>query len=159
MTEDDVCSMPVSILRNFEHESLNPDAENPNVTNEFGEPRRLYVGLGNDLGPVKLDDGTIVDAGKMLMRDSWNTDLIPHLKEAYQVGLRTKPPNVLIVKNRMSGLWGASTPCTEFLEEHGIRTLLFAGVNTSMSISLATAQSFNTTSRSLCIWKHTRCIR
>jgi nicotinamidase-related amidase len=41
---------------------------------------------------------------------------------------------VWLHKNRMSGMWGASTMCEEFLKKEGIRTLLFTGVNTDQCV-------------------------
>lgn len=42
-------------------------------------------------------------------------------------------------KARLSGLWGGSTTCLEFLKERGFKSLLFAGVNTDQCV-LATIQ-------------------
>ena len=64
------------------------------------------------------------------MRDQWNSDVTPELRAQYEEGLKANPPDVWIHKNRMSELWGDKTLCTEFLDKEGIRTLLFAGVNT-----------------------------
>jgi nicotinamidase-related amidase len=103
-----------------------------------GKNPRLYRGLGTDIGPVTLADGTtVVPGGRLLMRDTWNADLTPELRASYEEeGLQpTNPvPDMWIHKNRMSGLWGPSTDCTEFLEGHGIQTLLFAGVNTDQCV-------------------------
>jgi len=100
-----------------------------------GKNPRIYKGLGTDIGPVILDDGSsTVPGGRLLMRDTWNADLTPELRKEYEAGLTATPPDVWIHKNRMSGLWGSSTLCTEFLEEHGIKTLLFTGVNTDQCV-------------------------
>ncbi|EXJ79833.1 hypothetical protein A1O3_08118 [Capronia epimyces CBS 606.96] len=95
---------------------------------------RIYRGLGTDIGPVTLDDGVAVDAGRLLMRDTWNADLTPALRQAYEQGLAANPPDVWIHKNRMSGLWGARSDCTDFLDREGIQTLFFAGVNTDQCV-------------------------
>ena len=95
------------------------------------KPKRLYRGLGSEIGPVELSDGTTVDGGRLLMRDTWNASLPSTLLAAYKTGAASaRPKDVWIHKNRMSGLWGAETAATKFLEAEGIRTLLFAGVNT-----------------------------
>lgn len=99
-----------------------------------GKNPRIYKGLGTDIGPVKLEDGSTTEGGRLLMRDTWNADLTPELSAAYKEGLDAKVPDVWIHKNRMSGLWGPSTECTDFLEKDGIRTLLFAGVNTDQCV-------------------------
>ena len=82
---------------------------------ENGKPKRIYKGLGSEIGPVRIEDGKIVDAGRLLMRDTWNAALPPPLDAAYKQGQSLKEkPDVWIHKNRMSGLWGSSTSCTEF---------------------------------------------
>ena len=102
---------------------------------ENGKLKRIYRGLGSELGPVELSDGNMVDGGRLLVRDTWNASLPPSLLEAYKKGKASdRLPDVWIHKNRMSGLWGGSTPATEFLEKQGIRTLLFAGVNTDQCV-------------------------
>lgn len=98
---------------------------------------RLYRGAGTDIGPVTLQDSSVVPGGRLMMRDTWNADLTPELRQNYEdqgLASSTKVRDVWIHKNRMSGLWGPSTDCTEFLDKHGIRTLLFAGVNTDQCV-------------------------
>lgn len=107
-----------------------------------GKNPRIYRGLGSEVGPVKLEDGREVQGGGLLMRDAWNSALTPELDAAYREGLAMSPPDVWIHKNRMSGLWGASSPCTEFLEKEGIKTLLFAGVNTDQCVGGSLQDAF-----------------
>jgi nicotinamidase-related amidase len=56
-------------------------------------------------------------------------------------GLKANPPNVWIHKNRISGLWGDKTLCTEFLEKEGIK-MLFAGVNTDQCVGGSLQDAF-----------------
>lgn len=88
---------------------------------ENGKPARIYKGLGCDIGPVTLEDGSVVEGGRLMMRGTWSASLPPALLDAYHegAGLEHKP-DVWIHKNRMSGLWGAGTPCTDFLEKEGL---------------------------------------
>ena len=110
---------------------------------ENGKPIRIYKGLGSEMGPVELENGSMVDGGKLLMRDTWNASLPPALDKAYQSGkVISNKPDVWIHKNRMSGLWGSSTPCTEFLEKEGIKTLLFTGVNTDQCVGGSLQDAF-----------------
>lgn len=119
------------------------DAEDEKAKIETsGKNPRIYRGLGSEIGPVKLEDGTEVQGGRLLMRDAWNSALTPELDAAYQEGLKASPPDVWIHKNRMSGLWGASSDCTEFLEKEGIKTLLFAGVNTDQCVGGSLQDAF-----------------
>lgn len=101
-----------------------------------GKDPRLYRGLGSEIGPVKLDDGSTVEAGRLLMRDQWNSALYAPMEAARQEGLKDglRREDVWIHKNRMSGLWGDKTMLTEYLEAEGIRTLFHAGVNTDQCV-------------------------
>ena len=110
---------------------------------ENGKPKRIYKGLGSEIGPVKIEDDKVVDAGRLLMRDTWNAALPPALDATYREGRSLKEkPDVWIHKNRMSGLWGSSTPCTEYLEREGIKTLLFTGVNTDQCVAGSLQDAF-----------------
>lgn len=96
--------------------------------------RKSDPGLGAALGDVKLQDGTVVNAGRMLMRDQWNTALHEPLEAAFKEGLKAKVPDVRFYKERLSGLWSHSNECQSFLAERGITTLLFTGVNTDQCV-------------------------
>ncbi|KAJ3494739.1 hypothetical protein NLG97_g3883 [Lecanicillium saksenae] len=103
--------------------------------------RKLHGGIGYELGPITLAAGSIVDAGKMLLRDQWNTRLHGPLEEAFKAGQRATVPDVRFHKERVSGLWGdaQSNELEMFLQKRGLKTLLFAGVNTDQCV-LATVQ-------------------
>ncbi|KAI1170883.1 isochorismatase family protein [Nemania sp. FL0916] len=128
----------------------------PNLWRTFGwdinqrddadaRPERKHSrGIGSPLGNVKLEDGTEVDAGRVLMPDQWNTSLHGELADAYQEGLKAAIPDVWINKERMSGFWGPSPGLEAFLRKQGITTLLFTGVNTDQCV-LATVQDASNT--------------
>jgi len=65
----------------------------------MGKDPRLYKGLGSDISTIELGDGTSVEAGRLLMRDQWNSALYPDLEKVRQ------PEDVWIHKNRMSGMF------------------------------------------------------
>ena len=91
--------------------------------------------------PVK---GGEVDAGRLLMRDQWNSALYGPLDELCQEGKRLEVrPDVWIHKNRMSALWGGSTDLDEFLQREGIRSLLFTGVNTDQCVGGTLQDAFS----------------
>ncbi|KAM3504122.1 hypothetical protein MY11210_008474 [Beauveria gryllotalpidicola] len=98
--------------------------------------RKSDGGIESELGSVTLADGSIVDAGKMLLRDQWNTRLHGPLEEAFEAGQHAAVPDV-----RLSCLWGNahSNELEMFLRKQGLKTLLFAGVNTDQCV-LATIQ-------------------
>ena len=127
-----------------EHYMANEDrTSRPEHLTQNGNPARIYNGLGSEIGPVTLEDGSVVDGGRLLMRDTWNAALTPELEAAYKVGVtQTENPDVWIHKNRMSGLWGATSACQEYLEKAGIQTLLFAGVNTDQCVGGSLQDAF-----------------
>ena len=97
---------------------------------------KKYGGMGSAMGTVTdPESGKEIDAGKLLMRDQWNSGLYPPLDKVYGEGKELKSrPDVWIHKNRMSGMWGSGTACEEFLESEGIKTLFFTGVNTDQCV-------------------------
>ncbi|KAK4985605.1 Phosphatidylinositol 4-kinase pik1alpha (PI4-kinase)(PtdIns-4-kinase) [Elasticomyces elasticus] len=112
---------------------------------ENGKDGRIYKGLGSQCGTVFLPDGgEEVDAGRLLMRDAWNSALFPPLDKLYHEGKTLEHrPDVWIHKNRMSGMWGGRTDCQDFLEKEGIRSLLFTGVNTDQCVGGTFTDSFS----------------
>lgn len=107
-----------------------------------GKNPRIYRGLGSDIGSVTTASGDVVEGGRLLFRDTWNAALTPELDAAYQEGLSAPVPDVWIHKNRMSGLWGATSLCTDFLDKEGIKTLFFAGVNTDQCVGGSLQDAF-----------------
>ena len=166
LTDEDIAKMPPATLRAFGFETVeasefekyydletkqaaidshgvNEDA--PSISKSKvesgGKNARIYKGLGSEVGPVETDKGQ-VEGGRLLFRDTWNAALTPDLDAAYQEGLKAEVPDVWLHKNRMSGLWGSATPCTEFLEKEGIKTLFFAGVNTDQCVGGSLQDAF-----------------
>ncbi|KAH9944336.1 Isochorismatase hydrolase [Epithele typhae] len=82
------------------------------------------VGFGGDLG------GSF---GRLLMRGEYNSDLYGPLQMLYEEG-REAGTDVWIHKNRMSGIWGPQSALDLYLQEHGITSLFFAGVNADQCV-------------------------
>lgn len=165
LTDQDIENMPPATLRAFGFETVPADQDlrsgdkqvaiddhginqgAPEIAKipktESGKDARIYKGLGTQIGQITTEDGQSVEAGRLLVRDQWNTALPPKLDKEYQTGLNANPPDVWIHKNRMSGLWGNSTPCTEYLGKQGIRTLLFSGVNTDQYVGGSLQDAFS----------------
>ncbi|TFK57111.1 Isochorismatase hydrolase [Heliocybe sulcata] len=81
-------------------------------------------GFGADMGG---------DWGRLLMRDQRNADLYGPLQEEYLKG-KEAGTDVWIHKNRMSALWGYQTALDLYLQENGITTLFFSGVNADQCV-------------------------
>ncbi|KAN0100591.1 Isochorismatase-like protein [Tylopilus felleus] len=71
--------------------------------------------------------------GRLLMRDEYNSELYGPLQRDYLQG-QAVGTDVWIHKNRMSGLWGYQSALDLYLQENGITTLLFGGVNTDQCV-------------------------
>ncbi|KAH8810905.1 Isochorismatase-like protein [Xylogone sp. PMI_703] len=119
LTEKDIDEMPPSIARGYQF-GLDTNFED-GIARDLGA-------LGEDMGQLKLDDGTVIEAGRVMMCDQWNTAFYPPLVEVSQ------PQDIWISKNRLSGFWGG-TGIEEVLVSRGIRTLLFAGENTDQCVA------------------------
>lgn len=139
ISDDELAVLPPTILRAF-GVVLEQGAR------EVRGPRRV----GGDMGDVKLENGNVVAAGRMLMRDQWNTELhdpllstfttdttsplSPSLSSASTVSPETALPDVRFHKARVSGFSDPALPIVAFLRGRGITTLLFAGVNTDQCV-------------------------
>ncbi|KAK5128043.1 hypothetical protein LTR85_005160 [Meristemomyces frigidus] len=112
---------------------------------EDGTKGRKYMGIGSECGVVEdPETGKEIDAGRLLMRDAWNSALQTPLDKLYEEGKKLSTrPDVWIHKNRMSGMWGGRTECEDFLEKEGIKTLFFTGVNTDQCVGGTYTDSFS----------------
>lgn len=120
------------------------DKYGTHVKAPFGKDPRIYRGLSSTIDPVHFSSDETVSGGQLLMRDQWNTELHLLLERARQDGLNDnyKKNDVWIHKNRMSGLWGGSTLCTDYLQDQGIKTLIFSGVNTDQCVGGSLQDAF-----------------
>lgn len=66
------------------------------------------------------------------MKGSWNAELYGPLKDAAQA--QPLDDNILVAKDRVSGFWKGDTEFARELAKRGIKTLLFAGVNTNQCV-------------------------
>lgn len=138
MTEKDLLQLPPAIAKGFG--ALNVSHTTANVQGEplkDTKPARIYKGFGAEMGMVDIA-GEKIDAGRQLMRTQWNSALPPALQAVYN-----KNSDAWIDKNRMSGLWNTSTPLYDYLRTEGIRTLLFAGVNTDQCVQGTLVDAYN----------------
>lgn len=158
LTDKDMETMPPAVQRAFGFSAIpvetpypehnKPLASHPASINvdRFGQERPHQTtsrGLGVDCGQTEYE-GKLINIGKVLMRDSWNAALYPPLDSIYTEGtILSHKPDVWIHKNRMSGMWGASTDLQAFLEKEGICTLFFTGVNTDQCVGGTLTDAFS----------------
>ncbi|KUJ06359.1 Isochorismatase hydrolase [Mollisia scopiformis] len=69
LTQEDIERMPPTIVKGFA------------ADNNFSGKRKIG-GLGADVGPVELDDGSVIDGGKVLMLGQWNSASYTPLEKA-----------------------------------------------------------------------------
>ncbi|KAF1917289.1 Isochorismatase-like protein [Ampelomyces quisqualis] len=159
LTEQDVQKMPPAVKRAFGFFAVPTDtpfeagdeafSDHPDSisVDKHGAPthtQSAHKGIGASCGTLKLDNGTTIDAGKLLMCNQWNTALYPPLDTIYSQGTQLPHnPDIWIHKDRMSGLWGAKTSFEAFLDEQGIKTLFFAGVNTDQCVGGTLTDAFS----------------
>ena len=100
--------------------------------------------FGSDMGTISVStsdesepcNGTACrdqEAGALLMRGSWNAQPWGVLNDLKNQGLADGSA-LYFNKNRLSGLWGAQTPLGLWLQENGITTLFFGGVNADQCV-------------------------
>jgi nicotinamidase-related amidase len=93
-----------------------PDLANmpPNQIHLY-KPRGTGVGLGDPLP---------TNGAPVLQKDSWAAAVVDELPQ--------EPDDIRVDKYRISGFW--DTPLDSILRNHGIRSILFAGVNTDQCV-------------------------
>ncbi|KAF2722637.1 isochorismatase family protein [Polychaeton citri CBS 116435] len=159
LTEEDLADLPPAEVRVFAFdvntkkadyglEDRCGDPKDPENFLNCGERPNLARLPGAELGEIVLDDGSRVNAGRVMMKGTWNTALHGPLAAAYEEGKRAARPDVWIDKNRNSALWHDKTTLGGYLRKEKIQTLLFSGVNTDQCVGAtlqdAHAQSFDT---------------
>ncbi|PSK51693.1 hypothetical protein B9Z65_2960 [Elsinoe australis] len=148
LTDEDIGKLPPGMKRSFGDNGVEIEIEAKEApgVGEVTKPwkdKRLYKGLGSEMGVVKVD-GKDVDAGRVLMRDAWNAALYPPFDQMWEEGRKLETrPDVWMYKDRLSGMWGARTMCQDFLEKEGLTSLIFAGVNTDQCVSGTLTDAFS----------------
>lgn len=103
-----------------------------------------HHGLGLDIGDGK---------GRALVQGEWNTALYGSLGDAGAGGYDPNRGDVIVSKDRMSGMWHENTELSMFLTGNGdgttrpksrkFTTLLFAGVNTDQCVLGTLADAYS----------------
>jgi len=88
--------------------------------------------FGSDMGTLAAN-GTTIQVGPMLMRGAWNAHPWGVLGTMMDEGIKAGT-DLLLNKNRLSGLWGPQTPYGTWLQENEITTIFFGGVNADQCV-------------------------
>lgn len=93
----------------------------PDLANMPPNQIHLYKPNGQGTG---LGDPLPDNRGNVLEKDSWAAAVVDELQP--------EPQDILVDKHRISGFW--DTPLDSILRNLGVRTILFAGVNTDQCV-------------------------
>lgn len=130
LTEYDLSMMPPAFMAGFSGGTMRPDKS---FGSEMGMIKDSPSNSNSNGTAGKNNSTNMVDAGRMLMRDTWNARpwgvLGPMMDEGLAAGT-----DMLFHKNRLSGLWGAQTPFGLWLQENQITTIFFGGVNADQCV-------------------------
>lgn len=93
----------------------------PDLANMPPNQIHLYKQTGEGIG---LADPLPGSGARVLTKDSWAAAVVDELKP--------EPTDIMVDKHRISGFW--DTPLDSILRNLGIRSILFAGVNTDQCV-------------------------
>jgi len=106
LTDFDITYMPPAFIRGFSSDGTSATS------------------FGSDMGTIQGN----ISVGRKLVRGSWNAQPWGDLFTEQVAGV-ANGTDVYFNKNRLSGMWGPSTPMQMGLQDMGITTLFFGGVN------------------------------
>jgi ureidoacrylate peracid hydrolase len=95
-----------------------PDLSDLGAADSVNRTRHLKLGVGQ---AIRAPDGR---ESRVLVRDTWDTDIVSELKP--------QPDDITIYKTRFSGFY--RTQLDEILKRPGIRDLIITGVTTSICV-------------------------
>ena len=95
-----------------------PDLSDLGTTDSVNRTRHLKLGVGQK---IQTPDGR---ESRVLIRDTWDTDIVPELKP--------QPNDIVIYKTRFSGFYQTDLDAT--LKKFGIKYLIVTGVTTSICV-------------------------
>jgi nicotinamidase-related amidase len=93
----------------------------PDLANMPPNQIHLYKPTGSGVG---LGDPLPLSGAPVLQKDSWAAAVVDELSP--------QPTDIMVDKHRISGFW--DTPLDSILRNLGVRSLLFAGVNTDQCV-------------------------
>jgi nicotinamidase-related amidase len=97
---------------------FSPDLSDLGTVDSPNRTRHLHFGVGQK---ISAPDGT---EGRMLIRDTWNTDIVPELKP--------ESGDIVLYKNRFSGFF--ETELDDVLRHRGTKYLIVTGCTTSVCV-------------------------
>jgi hypothetical protein len=87
LTQEDIDQAPPGLKRVFGADNL----PGPRIVPT--SQKKIYKGLGVEMGDIVLSNGDHVDGGRLLMRDTWNTQLYDSLFQSYETSQKSAKPD------------------------------------------------------------------
>ncbi|KIK68119.1 hypothetical protein GYMLUDRAFT_810917 [Collybiopsis luxurians FD-317 M1] len=124
VTNFDIINMPPAFIQGFSSD----DTSATSFGSEMGtvivpQSDQSIAATSSTPGP-----NITIDAGRKLTRGSWNAQLWGDLFTEQTEGV-ANGTDFYFNKNRLSGMWGPSTPLQMWLQDNSITTLFLGGVN------------------------------
>ncbi|KAF9075783.1 Isochorismatase-like protein [Rhodocollybia butyracea] len=137
VTDYDIINMPPSLLLGFSSDGTSTTTFGSEMgTVVVPKSNQSIAATGSTPGP-----NITIDAGRKLTRGSWNAqpwgDLLTEQLEGVANGT-----DFYFNKNRLSGMWGPSTPMQIWLQDNSMTTLFFGGVNIDQCVLGTLLDSF-----------------
>jgi len=105
---------------------FHPDLSNLGSEASPNRVRHMLVGVGKT---VRAPDGA---ESRILIRDTWNTDIVPELKPQAE--------DVVVYKHRYSGFY--QTDLDAILKQRGVKYLIVTGCTTSICVESTIRDAF-----------------
>jgi nicotinamidase-related amidase len=132
-SDEDLEEMDPGVFKtfNFEPVQTSPDWQKLPPGEGFNNKGvyRNQKGVGDEIGEITDKNRNLINAGRILVKGSWNSWLHDPLSDAYHEGKTATPPDVHFYKNISSGMRDRIADVTDFFNKHNLRTLLFIGIN------------------------------
>lgn len=93
LTQQDLDEMPPGLKRVFDRGTIDR-LRNVETTSKTS----IYGGFGSDMGHITLSNNESIDAGKLLMRETWNAKLYDPLFQSYEQSQNSSKPDQLFHK-------------------------------------------------------------
>lgn len=132
-SDEDLEEMDPGVFKtfNFEAVNLSPNWQKLPLGQGWSSKGmyRNQKGVGDEIGEVTDKNNKVINAGRILIKGSWNSWLHDRLSDAFDEGKSAVPHDVHFYKNRSSGMCDRMKDVTNFLNQHNLKTLLFTGIN------------------------------
>lgn len=90
---------------------------------------RNQKGVGDEIGEVMDKNGKVINGGRILVKELWNSWFYDLLLDVYYKGKSFDLFDVYFYKNRSLGMCDRMKDVINFINEYNLRMLFFIGIN------------------------------